>query len=162
MTDDREKRTVEYSRSEWMKMIHYEDINGSARLFGGRLMQWMDEVAGIAALRHSGAMVTTAACDNLQFKKGAYINQLVVIISRLTYVGRTSMEVRVDVYVEDQDTGIRHPINRAYYTEVCVDENGKPTPVRYGLELVTEAEKAEWEGAQKRIEIRKKRRNEGF
>ena len=112
-------------------------------------MQWMDEVAGIAALRHSGAMVTTAACDNLQFKKGAYINELLVIISRLTYVGRTSMEVRVDVYVEDQDTGIRHPINRAYFTEVCVDENGKPTPVRYGLELLTEAERAEWEGAQK-------------
>ena len=118
-------------------------------------MQWMDEVAGIAALRHSGAMVTTAACDNLQFKKGAYINELLVIISRLTYVGRTSMEVRVDVYVEDQDTGIRHPINRAYFTEVC-------TPVRYGLELLTEAERAEWEGAQKRIEVRKKRRSEGF
>ena len=162
MNDEREKRTVEYSRSEWMKMIHYEDINGGGRLFGGRLMQWMDEVAGIAALRHSGAEVTTAACDNLQFKKGAYINELLVIISRLTYVGRTSMEVRVDVYVEDHDTGVRHPINRAYFTEVCVDENGKPTPVRYGLELLTEAERAEWEGAQKRIEVRKKRRSEGF
>ena len=47
-------KKVADSQSEWMKCVQYEDINGNGRLFGGRLMEWMDEVAGIAALRHSG------------------------------------------------------------------------------------------------------------
>ena len=155
-------RTVEYSHTEWMKSIQYEDINGSGRLFGGRLMEWMDEVAGITAIRHSGANVTTAAVDNLTFKKGAFIDEIIVIIGRMTHVGRSSMEVRVDVYVEDRKTGNREAINRAFFTEVCVNEEGKPVPVEYQLELTTDTEKAEWEGARKRIEARRKRREEGY
>ncbi len=107
-------------------------------------MQWMDEVAGIAAVRHCGGHVTTAAVDNLQFKSGAYINDVIVIIAHLTYVGRTSMDARADVYVEEPETGQRRVINRAYFTEVHVDKQGRPIPVEYGLELKTEAEKAEW------------------
>ena len=157
-----QSRTVEFSHTEWMKCIQYEDINGGGRLFGGRLMQWMDEVAGITAIRHCGANVTTAAVDNLTFKKGAFINEIVVIVGRMTYVGRSSMEVRVDVYVEDKKTGNRQAINRAYFTEVCVNEDGRPVPVEYRLELITDTEKAEWEGAKKRIEIRRQRRAEGY
>lgn len=159
---EKKTRTVEFSHTEWMKCIQYEDINGSGRLFGGRLMEWMDEVAGITATRHCGSFVTTAAVDNLTFKKGAFINEIVVIVGRMTYVGRTSMEVRVDVYTEDRKTGRRQVINRAYFTEVCVNEDGIPAPVPYGLEPVTDVEKAEWEGAKKRIEIRRQRRTEGY
>lgn len=155
-------KTVEDSRTEWLKCIQYEDINGSGRLFGGRLMQWMDEVAGIAATRHCGGFVTTAAVDNLQFKAGCFINEIIVIRAKLTYVGHTSMEVRVDVYIEDRDSGQRRVINRAYFTEVHVDEKGKPVPLRYGLRPENEFEKAEWDGAKKRLEIRRKRRVEGF
>ena len=155
-------KTVEDSRTEWLKCIQYEDINGSGRLFGGRLMQWMDEVAGIAATRHCGGYVTTAAVDNLQFKAGCFINEIIVIRAKLTYVGHTSLEVRVDVYIEDRDSGQRRVINRAYFTEVHVDEKGKPVPLRYGLKPETEFEKAEWDGAKKRLEIRRKRRVEGF
>ena len=97
-------KKVEDSRTEWMKCIQYEDINGNDRLFGGRLMSWMDEVAGIAATRHCGGFVTTAAVDNLQFKAGCFLNDIIVIRAKLTYVGRTSMEVRVDVYIEDRDS----------------------------------------------------------
>ncbi|MCR5587517.1 MAG: acyl-CoA thioesterase [Lachnospiraceae bacterium] len=160
--DKRPARTPEFSHTEWMKCIQYEDINGSGRLFGGRLIQWMDEVAGIAATRHSRGLVTTAAIDNLQFKKGGYINDLIAIVAKLTHVGNTSMEVRVDVYVEDKETGARHPINRAYFVEVHIDEEGKPIPVEYSLTPETPAEFAEWEGANKRSEMRKVRRNEGF
>ena len=155
-------RTVQESMTEWTKCIRYEDINGSGRLFGGRLMTWIDEIAGVTALRHSGSMVTTAAVDRLEFKKGAGINDIVVLVARMTHVGRTSMEVRVDTYVEDRESGMRYVINRAYLTEVCVDESGKPVPVKYGLELLTETEKAEYEGAEKRIENRKARRSEGY
>ena len=155
-------KTVEDSRTEWLKCIQYEDINGSGRLFGGRLMQWMDEVAGIAATRHCGGYVTTAAVDNLQFKAGCFINEIIVIRAKLTYVGHTSMEVRVDVYIEDRDSGQRRVINRAYFTEVHVEQKGNPVPLRYGLKPETEFEKAEWDGAKKRLEIRRKRRVEGF
>ena len=86
---------------------------------------------------------------------------MVVIIARLTHVGHSSMEVRVDSYVEDHE-GFRHVINRAYLTLVCVDTDGRPKSVPYGLNVTSESEKAEWEGAEKRIELRKERRMEGF
>ena len=155
-------KNVSDSLTECMRLIKHEDINGGTRLFGGRLMQWMDEAAGICAMRHSGGMITTAAVDNLQFKKGAYIGDVIAIAAKITYVGTTSMEVRTDVYVEECETGKRHVINHAYFTEVCVDKNGTPVPVKYTVEPKTEIEKAEWEGAQKRIEMRKKRRTEGY
>ena len=128
--------------------------DGTGRLYGGRLMEIIDEVAGIAAVRHCGGNVTTAAVDNLQFKHGAFLNDIIVVIAKLTYVGRTSMEVRVDTYVEDKETGMRRSINRAYFTEVCVDDNGRPIPVRYGLLYETESEKAEKEFAEKRRRMR--------
>ena len=71
-----------------------------------------------------------------------------------------SMEVRVDTYVESLD-GIRRTINRAYLVLVALDENGKPVRVPR-LELVTESEKAEWEGGKRRSELRRQRRIEGF
>jgi acyl-CoA hydrolase len=98
----------------------------------------------------------------MQFKQSVLLNDIVVLIGRITYVGRTSMEVRVDTYVEDLRTGMRHVVNRAYLTEVCVDEEGQPTVVPYGLAVRTEAERAEWQGAEKRIELRAQRRREGF
>ena len=94
-------KTVEDSRSEMTKILQYKDINGANRLFGGRLMEWIDEIAGIAASRHCGGDVITAAVDQLLFKKGALLNDLVVLIAKVTYVGRTSMEVRVDTYTEE-------------------------------------------------------------
>ena len=155
-------KKVSDSLTECIRLIKHEDLNGGTRLFGGKLMQWMDEVAGICAMRHSGTIITTAAVDNLQFKKGAFLGDIVVLIAKLTYVGNTSMEVRVDVYVEERQSGKRYVINRAYFTEVCIDKNEKPTPVPYKLMPESEAEKAEWEGAVKRIEIRKQRKNSGF
>jgi acyl-CoA hydrolase len=140
----------------------YADINGYGRLFGGRLMEWIDEVAGLAAVRHCRHMVTTAAVDNLQFKRAATLGEIVVLIAKVTYVGHTSVEVRVDTYVEDVESGVRRPINRAYLTEVCIDENGRPVPVEYGLTPETPGEEAEYEGAKRRIALRKTRRQEGY
>ena len=157
-----ETKKVSDSVTECTRLIKHEDINGNTRLFGGRLMQWMDEAAGICAMRHSGGIITTAAVDNLQFKKGAYVGDVIVLIAKITHVGRTSMEVRVDVYVEERETGPRHSINRAYFTEVCVDENGTPVPVPYSISPETPSEQAEWEGALKRIEMRKQRRSQGY
>ena len=102
----------------------------------------------------------TASVDNLKFIRGAYLKDLIVLIGRVTYVGRTSMEVRVDTYIESID-GIRKPINRAYLTLVAIDGEGHPTEVP-GLIIETESEKAEWEAGIRRREMRKQRREEGF
>lgn len=153
-------KKVEDSMTETIHMVMPNHLNGANRLFGGILMQWIDETAGIVAMRHSQANVTTAAVDNLKFMKGAYQNDLVVVRGKVTYVGRTSMEVRVDTYVESLD-GIRRPINRAYFVMVAIDENDRPKPVPK-LIVETPQEIAEWESAKMRTQMRKQRKTEGF
>lgn len=123
-------------------------------------MQWIDEVAGIVAHRHAGSIVTTACVDNLNFKAGAYLGDTVVLIGRMTYVGKTSMEVRVDTYAEDAD-GTRRMINRAYEVLVAIDQEDRKLEVP-GLIVETESEKAEWIGGEKRYALRRQRRKEGF
>lgn len=155
----RSKR-IKDSMAETVHIVRPNHLNGANRLFGGILMQWIDEVAGIVAKRHAMMNVTTVAVDNLRFIKGAYQNEMVVIIGKLTYVGTTSMEVRVDTYVENKE-GVRKAINRAYFVMVALNENDKPVPVPR-LIVETEAEKAEWESAKKRREMRDQRKIEGF
>lgn len=155
-----ESRTVEESRVETAHIVRVGHLNGAGRLFGGMLMQWLDEVAGVVAKRHSRSNVITASVDNLQFLQGAWQEDLIVIIGRLTYVGNTSMEVRTDAYVESRE-GIRRPINRAYFTMVALDEEGHSKRVPR-LILETEVQRAEWEAGEKRREMRIRRRKEGF
>ena len=156
----REMKHMEDSRTENTYLIMNKHINSYGRLFGGVLMQWIDEMAGIVAHRHAGTIVTTACVDNLTFKAGAYLGDVVVLIGKLTYVGRTSMEVRIDTYVESPD-GTRKVINRAYEVMVALDENDNKVEVP-GLIVETESEKAEWIGAQKRNALRRERRIEGY
>ena len=65
-------------------------------------------------------------------------------------------------HVEEYDTRERNLINTAFLTEVCIDEDGKATPIEYGLELSDDDEREEWEGARKRLILRKTRKAEGF
>lgn len=158
--EKRQYKKVSDSLSEQVYVIRSSQINGYGRLFGGQLMQWIDEMAGVVSRRHCGLTVTTAAIDTLNFKSAAYLNDMIVIVGKMTYVGRSSMEVRVDTYIEDLN-GMRRSINRAYVVMVAIDEEGKALEVP-GLTVETEAEKAEWESGQKRYDLRKKRRVEGF
>ena len=155
-----EERRVADSRVETVHMVRPNHLNAAGRLFGGILMQWLDDVAGLGAKRHTRSNIITASVDNLRFIQGAYQKDVIVIIGKATYVGNTSMEVRVDTYVENMD-GMRRPINRAYFTMVALDENDKPKRVPR-LILESEEEKAEWEAAKKRREMRIKRKEEGF
>lgn len=155
-----EGKRVADSLTEQIHVVIYPDINGYDRLFGGELLKWIDEVAGVTSRRHCGRVTVTAAIDNLQFKAGAYLNDVLVLIGRVTHTGRTSLEVRVDTYVEDSN-GMRRPINRAYFTMVAMGDDNRPCEVP-PLILETEAEKAEWEAAEKRRKYRLLRKKEGF
>lgn len=143
-----------------VQTVFVSHLNAQGRLFGGQLVAWIDIVAGVVARRHSNRSVTTAEIDNLQFKSPIFADNVVVLHGRLTYVGRTSMEVRVDSYVEAR-SGERKLVNTAYLVLVALDENGKPVPVP-GLACDTPEEKAEWEAGLKRRQLRQQRRAESF
>lgn len=153
-------KKVSESVTEQIHMIMYDHINGFNRLFGGQLLAWIDEVAGITAKRHCGRDVTTVAIDNLHFKSGAYLNDLLVLVGKVTHVGKTSLEVRVDSYIEQSD-GTRRPINRAYFVMVCMGDDNRPAQAP-GLILENEGERMEWDNAEKRRELRLLRKKEGF
>ncbi|MCR5694084.1 MAG: acyl-CoA thioesterase [Clostridia bacterium] len=141
------KRASE-SYTEQVQILTQEHMNGFGRLFGGTLMSWIDVVAAVVARRHSNRNVTTACVSELTFKAPAFANDTIVLCGHVSYVGRTSMEICVDSYVENLD-GTRKTINKAYVTLVALDENGAPCEVPL-LELETESQKKEFEEGQKR------------
>ena len=153
---NKEAKTVDASRAETIHIVRPNHLNGANRLFGGILMQWIDEVAGIVAKRHCQGNVTTAAVDNLVFLHGAYQNDLIVIKGKLTWVGTSSMEVCVDTYVETL-AGQRDRINNAHFIMVAVDENGVPMQVPR-LILQTEDEELAWRHGEERRAIRAERK----
>ena len=142
-----ESRKVSDSIVETVHMVRPQHLNAS-------------EVAGMVAKRHTRRNVITASVDSLSFLRGAYVKDTVVIIGKVTYVGNTSMEVKVDTYVEAL-SGERTPINHAYFTMVALDKNDKPVRVPR-LDLETEEEKEEWEKGEKRRELRMMRKEEGL
>ena len=153
-------KKVSDSIVETVRIVRPNHLNGANRLFGGILMQWIDEVAGIVAKRHAMTNVITASVDNLTFVRGAFQNEMVVIVGKLTWVGTSSMEVLVKTYVENIKRE-RSLINKAYLVMVSIDENDKPVKVPR-LTLETEEQKVEWENAQIRRMIRKERNTDGI
>ena len=91
----KEKRVAD-SLTEQFHEIRPEHLNGADVMFGGILMGWIDEVAGLTAMRHSEGHVLTASVDNLTFLRSLRQHDIVVLIGRVTYVGNSSMEIRVD------------------------------------------------------------------
>ena len=140
-----------------VQIVLPQHCNGYAkpRLFGGQLMAWIDVVGAVAARRYTHSAVTTVCVDNLNFLNPAYLNDTVVQEAVVTWTGRTSLEVRVDSYVERLD-GSREPVNRAYLVFVALDESDAPTPVP-AFVPVTEEEKREYAAAEERRRIRLQR-----
>ena len=132
-------RKVSESKVETFHIIMPGDLNDSGRLFGGVLMAWIDEVAGLVGRRHA---------------------QMIVINGKVTHVGNKSMEVKVDTSVEHIG-GKRELINRAFLTLVGIDENDKPTRLPR-LILETEEDRKEWERAERRRQIRLHEKETGF
>ncbi len=149
----KEKR-VRDSYTEQVQMVTQAHLNGYGRLFGGTLMEWIDTVAVVCARRHSERNVTTVLVDMLHFKAPAHANDTVTLCANVTYVGNTSMEVRVRTYVEELD-GEKKIINEAYLIIVALDERENPVRVNR-LVLETDEERQEWENAILRKERRKK------
>ncbi|HPD02085.1 MAG TPA: acyl-CoA thioesterase [Clostridia bacterium] len=155
-----EGKRVSDSKAEQVQILLAGTLNGSGRLYGGQLMAWIDIVAAVVARRHSGRNVTTAFVDSLRFEEPARLNDTVVLKGHLTYVGRTSMEVCVQSFVEDL-SGERRLINKAYLIMVALDENELPVEVP-PLIVETEEERAEFEAGAKRRALRHSRKSENY
>ena len=153
-------KRVSESYTEQVQILSQASLNGYNRLFGGRLMQWIDVVAAVVARRHSHCNVTTAAIDNLWFEGPAYANDTVVLCAYITYTGHTSMEICVKTYVEEL-SGHKRLINVANLVMVALDENEHPAQVP-PLLVVTEQEKREWEMAKERNTLRKEQRKKAL
>ncbi len=153
-------KKVSESKVQQVQIVMNGEINGMGRLFGGKLMEWIDVVSAVVARRHCNCEVTTVAVDNLQFKAAAYINNTIVLEGQITYVGTTSMEVRVNTFVESL-SGEKQLVNQAYLVMVALDANEHPTPVPQ-LILETDEERQEWEAGKRRNQLRKQRRIEQF
>jgi acyl-CoA hydrolase len=124
-----EARTVEESRSvlvQWMGPTH---ANSAGFVHGGVVMKLIDEVAGVAAVRHSRSRVVTAGADRLTFLQPVHVGELVTLQASVNAVWHTSMEVGVRVETENPRTGETRHTNTAYLTMVAVDEHGRPTAV---------------------------------
>ncbi len=152
----RDAKSVAHSRAEQVHIIMPMDVNASFQLFGGLLMQWIDVVAAVVARRHCGCEVITAAVDHLEFLASAGLNDVLLLLGRMTYAGRTSMEVCVETFVEQPENGgTRQLVNRAYVTMVALDQQRKPAVVPRLLPK-TNAEKADYEAGKKRRAERKR------
>ncbi len=153
-------KKVSDSYTKHVQILSQGTLNGYKRLFGGKLMEWIDIVAAVVARRHSGRNVTTACVDSLIFKRAAYANDTIAIDGYITYAGKTSMEICVETYVEHL-TGEKDIINTAYLIMVAIDEDGNPTQVPK-LILETDDEKQKYEAAIKRKEYRNLRQDNHF
>jgi len=134
------------------KIVLPNDTNTLGILFGGQLLAWMDVIASVSAHRHSKRVVVTASVNNVSFQKPINHASIVTLEAKVSRAFNSSMEVFLDVFVEDPVTGKREKCNEAIYTFVAVDQNGNPIQVP---ELIpeTEEEKMRFEGALRRKQL---------
>lgn len=134
-----------------------QDTNGLGNVHGGVIMKLVDEAGGLAAMRHARSPVVTVVVDSMTFMQPIYVGSFVMFNAELTYTGRTSMEVRVEVITENPLTGERRLSNTAYLVYVALDDNGKPQPVA-PLKYETDEQQNRAQQAQERQAYRKKQR----
>lgn len=123
-------RSIAFSRSSTRRMMELIDANGHGNVHGGAIMRMVDEAAAIVALKHSQSpTVVTARVERFDFLAPAFIGDVVSVHCTMHYVGRTSMEVGVEVTAEDVISQEIRKIASSYVIYVALDENRKPRPV---------------------------------
>jgi len=122
-------RTPEETIAITTKVVLPNDTNSLGKLFGGALLAWADEISAVSAHRHSKSAVVTSSINNVSFKEPIDLGAIVTLKAKVSRSYSTSMEVIIDVFVEDDITGVKRQSNQAIYTFVAVDMNGKPIKV---------------------------------
>jgi uncharacterized protein (TIGR00369 family) len=155
--DNHPGKRIADSRTTLSILMGPQDTNALGNVHGGVIMKLVDEAGALAAMRHAHAPVVTVAVDSMTFMEPIYVGDLVLCKAELSYTGRTSMEVRVEVTAENPLQGHIRVSNTAYLVYVALDQEGKPQPVPpLVLELPEEIARAEQ--AQARQAYRKQQR----
>lgn len=128
------------------------ETNYLDNLFGGELLARMDRACSIAARRHSRRIVVTASVNHVSFSKSVPVGSVVTVEAKVSRAFKSSMEVYVDVWIEDRQSGERTQVNEGIYTFVAVDETGKPVPIA-PIKPETELEIKRFEGALRRKQL---------
>lgn len=128
------------------------ETNHLHHLFGGELLARMDRAASISAQRHSRNITVTASVNHVAFTKAIVLGSVVTVEAKVSRAFKTSMEVYIDVWVENRQSGVKTKANEAIYTFVAVDENGKPVEVPTIIPE-TELEKQRYDGALRRKQL---------
>ncbi|MCT4698448.1 MULTISPECIES: acyl-CoA thioesterase [Tenacibaculum] len=128
------------------------ETNYLDNLFGGELLARMDRACSIAARRHSRRIVVTASVNHVAFTKSVPVGSVVTLEAKVSRAFKSSMEIYVDVWIEDRQSGEKTKVNEGIYTFVAVDETGKPVPVP-PIEPETELEKKRYDAALRRKQL---------
>jgi len=128
------------------------ETNPIGNMFGGELLARMDRAASIAARRHSRRIVVTASVNHVAFNKMIPLGSVVTVEATVSRAFNSSMEIYLDIWIEDRESGIRSKANEAIYTFVAVNEMGNPVPVP---EIIPETalEKERYAGALRRKQL---------
>ena len=128
------------------------ETNYLDNLFGGELLARMDRACSIAARRHSRRIVVTASVNHVAFNKSVPVGSVVTIEAKVSRAFKTSMEIYVDVWIEDRQSGHKTKVNEGIYTFVAVDETGKPVQISQIIPE-TDLEKERYNGALRRKQL---------
>jgi uncharacterized protein (TIGR00369 family) len=122
-------KPVSASRISIAQLMQPEHANNLGNVHGGWVMKLVDEAGALACMRHAQQRVVTVAVDQMVFRQPIRTTDLVILTAEVSYVGRTSMEVEVQVVAENPISGERHHTNTAYLVYVALDESGHPIPI---------------------------------
>ncbi|WP_142786562.1 acyl-CoA thioesterase [Changchengzhania lutea] len=122
-------KTPDQSRTIMTDLVLPSETNPLNNLFGGELLARMDRAASIAARRHSRRIVVTASVNHVAFNRAVPLGSVVTVEAKVSRAFKTSMEIFIDVWMEDRESGARTKANEAIYTFVAVDETGRPVAV---------------------------------
>ncbi|MBI5973757.1 acyl-CoA thioesterase [Staphylococcus caledonicus] len=153
------KKSMSESKSIKAKQVFPQDTNHHHTMFGGSLMSNIDEVAAITAMKHANAQVVTASMDSMDFLRPIKTGEITSYEAMVSYAGKSSMEICVQIIIEDVLNKERHLAALSFLTFVALDDNGKPTKVPQ-VYPETKIEKWFYEGAPSRVQRRKDRREE--
>lgn len=140
------------SRTTMTDIVLPGETNILNNLFGGELLARMDRAASIAAGRHSGGITVTASVNHVAFTQAVPLGSVVTVEAAVSRAFTTSMEVFIDVWIENRYSGKRSKANEGIYTFVALDEMGKPTNVP-PLQPETDLEKERFAAALRRKQL---------
>lgn len=145
-------KTPSESKTTMTDLVLPSETNPLNNLFGGELLARMDRAASIAARRHSRRIVVTATVNHVAFKRAVPLGSVVTVEAKVSRAFKTSMEVYIDVCVDDRESGIKTIANEGIYTFVAVDESGIPVVIP-PLTPETDLEKERFKAALRRKQL---------